>query len=190
MSLTRLCLTMCCAGIPCLYLFSGFLTLRSGAVGIAEAKITIHKWEESGCPGDPSGSGVALRPISIYYQNGYDIKYSQLADASWRWSEIRALNDAKNEYGTSCQTPFSLDVYHPQRTDTFHCSSLVWRIYIDNPHHSVSVDSNHTTYYDWLDARYPWWLAAYIITHVVAPDEIALDPDLDHYYEETIQNLS
>ena len=147
--------------------------------------------DNSGCPGDPNGSGVALRPISRYYQNGYDIKYSQLANAGWRSSEAGALEDAQGTYNTSCQTPFSLNIFSPRRTDTFHCSSLVWRIYYDNEDHPVNVDSNHRTYRKWLDSKYGWWLGWYIITFTIAPDDIALDSDLDSYYERyNIQGLN
>ena len=117
-------------------------------VGVFAGNSLAYDADNSGCPGDPNGSGVALRPISRYYQNGYDIKYSQLA-------------------------------------------SLVWRIYYDNEDHPVNVDSNHRTYRKWLDSKYGWWLGWYIITFTIAPDDIALDSDLDSYYERyNIQGLN
>ena len=139
------------------------------------------------CTDNANGAGVAYRPLERYYRNGYDVRYAQLANASWRSSEAGALDDAEDEYDTACETPFSLDVFNPQRTDTFHCSSLVWRIYLDNEDHSVNVDSNHPAYFEWLKAKYQFLGATFIITHAVAPDEIALDSDLNHYYEADIR---
>jgi hypothetical protein len=139
------------------------------------------------CTDNANGAGVAYRPLERYYRNGYDVRYAQLANASWRSSEAGALDDAEDEYDTACETPFSLDVFNPQRTDTFHCSSLVWRIYLDNEDHSVNVDSKHPAYFEWLKAKYQFLGATFIITHAVAPDEIALDSDLNHYYEADIR---
>ena len=141
------------------------------------------------CTDNANGAGVAYRPLERYYRNGYDVRYAQLANASWRSSEAGAVEDAEDEYSTACSTPFSLDVFNPQRTDTFHCSSLVSRIYLDNEDHSVNVDSNHPTYYGWLALRYPLSWVAYILNNAVAPDEIALDSDLNHYYEAYIRRV-
>ncbi len=159
-------------------------------VGVFAGNSLVYDADNSGCPPNSNASsGVANRPISRFYRQGYYIKYSQLATASWRSSEEDALEDAQDEYSTSCETPFSLNVFHPQRTDTFHCSSLVWRIYRDNEDHPVNVDSNHANYRAWLEEEYNWLLARFIINSAIAPDEIALDPDLNHYYYAYIENL-
>ena len=55
----------------------------------------------------------------------------------------------------------------------------------------MDVDSNHSTYHDWLESEYSWWLAWFIINYTIAPDDIALDSDLDSYYERyNIQGLN
>ena len=45
-----------------------------------------------------------------------------------------------------------------------------------------AVDSNHVKYFNWLKGKYGWVLGSYILLYWVAPDEIALDGDLHHYY--------
>ncbi len=143
----------------------------------------IYEADPDECPNGEDG--VALRPLSRYYEEGSDVMYSQLDNASWRWSEAGALEDAEEEYGTNCETPFTRNVFDMDSTDRFFCSKLVWRIYLDNEHHSVNVDSNHYSYFFWLMLRHGlgWPTAWYIITHTVAPDEIARHSDLDNYYK-------
>ncbi len=110
--------------------------------------------------------------------------YGQLANQSWRWSQAGALEDAQDAYGTDCQIPFTLNVFAMSGTSTFFCSKLVWRTYLDNENYSVNLDSNSFTYYWWLVNNPLWgWVSAwYIVTHTVAPDEIALSSYLDSYY--------
>ena len=72
-------------------------------------------------------------------------------------------------------------------TGSFYCSKLTWRIYIDNETHPTNVDSNHPIYFGWLYLKYRH-LAWFIMLYYVAPDEIALDGDLDHYYETYISS--
>ena len=45
------------------------------------------------------------------------------------------------------------------------------------------MNSNHFDYFWWLYQQYGFMGAWYIINFTVAPDEIALDSDLDNYYE-------
>ena len=130
-----------------------------------------------GCTND--GSGVALRSLGRYYQNGFAIKYSQLRTASGQASEDDALLIARHRYGIECRKPFSLYTGRDS-TDRFYCSKLTWRIYMDNATHSTDVDSNHPYYLAWLMGKYSH-AAYFIILYIVAPDEIALDSDLDHY---------
>ena len=132
-----------------------------------------------GCGGD--GSGVALRPLSRYYRSGYGVQHSQMDNASARPSEADALDDAQDNYGVECETPFAIRSSKTS-TDSFYCSKLVWRIYKDNEDYPTNVDSNHVRYFNWLVQKYKLVLASYIILYWVAPDEIALDGDLDHYY--------
>ncbi len=130
-----------------------------------------------GCTGD--GSGVALRSLGQYFQNNFSVRFSQLRTASGRASEDDAYLAARSIYGVACQTPFSLSGSKSD-TSSFYCSKLTWRIYKDNATHPTDVDSNHPNYFAWLYTRYGGY-AFYIILYIVAPDEIALDPDLDHY---------
>ena len=135
-----------------------------------------------GCTGD--GSGVAIRSLGRYFQDGFAIRYSQLRTASGQASEDDAYLAARSIYGVACQTPFSL-YSSKSSTSSFYCSKLTWRIYEDNATHSTDIDSNHPYYFSWLYARYASY-AFYIILYVVAPDEIALDSDLDHYVNMTV----
>ena len=137
--------------------------------------------EGEGCAGN--GSGVALRLLNRYYRNGYGIQHSQMKNASARASEADALDAAMDTFGVACRTPFAIKSSKTS-TDSFYCSKLVWRIYEDNEDYPTDVDSNHFTYFDWLYKKYGWVTAAYILLYWVAPDEIALDGDLDHYYRQ------
>ena len=139
-----------------------------------------HDAEASGCPMDPNQGGVALRPLTRYFRDGFWVKYSQLETASGQASEAVALDNAKNTYGTLCEAPFSMYT-SISSADEFYCSKLVWRIYNDNLTYPTNVNSNHPLYFGWLHHKYGN-LAFLIILYVVAPDEIALDIDLDHYY--------
>ena len=132
----------------------------------------------AGCTG--AGSGVALRSLNRYFQDGYWIGYSQLETVAGQESEEGAYLAAVEDYDTDCSTAFNIRS-DKNSTDSFYCSKLTWRIYQDNPTHPTNVDSNHPTYFAWLYAKY-WVGAYYIILYWVAPDEIALDWDLDHYY--------
>ena len=135
-----------------------------------------------GCTGD--GSGVALRSLTRYYRSGYGVQHSQMKNVSARSSEAAALDAAQDRFGVACQTPFEGNSDR-NSTDSFYCSKLVWRIYYDNEDHPTNVDSNHPTYWAWLNVKYSW-LAWYIIIYWVAPDEIALDWDLDQHYRHYI----
>lgn len=128
-----------------------------------------------------SKSGVALRDLNRYYRSGYGVQHSQMEDASARPSEADALDAARDRFGVACQTPFVIRSSKTS-TDSFYCSKLVWRIYEDNEDYPTNVDSNHVQYFDWLRGKYGWVLGSYILLYWVAPDEIALDGDLDHYY--------
>ena len=109
--------------------------------------------------------------------------YSQLDNSSWRWSEAYALHDAEEEYGTNCETPFSRNIFNMSGTSSFFCSKLVWRVYLDNGHYSVDVDSNHWSYFLWLLTRYGMEVALFVLYGTVAPDEIAKSSHLDNYRE-------
>ena len=107
--------------------------------------------------------------------------YSQLQNSGWRWSVPGALADAKNAYGTDCSTPFTRNPFAMSGTSKFFCSKLIWRAYLDNDNYSVNVDSNAAAYHYWLQDRYGPLPAAIIIINTVAPDEIALSPNVDDY---------
>ncbi len=130
------------------------------------------------CTGD--GSGVALRSLGRYFQDGFWVRFSQLETPAARASEDDAYLAARSNYGVACQTPFSLYT-NRDSTDRFYCSKLTWQIYMDNATHSTDVDSNHPYYLAWLMGKYSY-AAYFIIFYIVAPDEISLDWDLDHYY--------
>ena len=132
-----------------------------------------------GCTGNKSG--VALRPLSRYYRNGYGVQHSQMQNVSARPSEADALAAARDRFGERCRTPFAIRS-SKSSTDSFYCSKLVWRIYEDNEDYPTNVDSNHVKYFAWLKVKYGWLLGSYILLYWVAPDEIALDGDLHHYY--------
>ena len=133
-----------------------------------------------GCSGDTK-SGVALRPLNRFYRSGFGVQHSQMDKASARPSESDALDAAKESFGVECQTPFAIKS-SKSSTDSFYCSKLVWRIYKDNEDHSTNVDSNHVKYFDWLRKKYGLVVGTAVLLYWVAPDEIALDGDLDHYY--------
>ena len=105
----------------------------------------------AGCAGD--GSGVALRSLNRYFQDGYWIGYSQLETAAGQESKDDAYLAAVDDYGTGCSTAFDIRS-DKHSTDSFYCSKLTWRIYQDNPTHPTNVDSNHPAYFAWLYMKY------------------------------------
>ena len=101
-------------------------------------------------------------------------------------SEAGALTDAKEEYGTSFETPFTMNIFNKTSADKFSCSKLVWCIYLDNDQSSVDLDSDHGSYSGFLLIRLSLPTSLYVLYFTVAPDEIALDSDVSSYYTTTI----
>ena len=164
--------------------FSEFYAMDWSHVGMYSGDSEIFDSSNEECSNGQDG--VALRELEEFYNDADDVMYAQLANQSWRWSQEGAMEDSQNAYGTNCQTPFTMNVFTISGTSSFFCSKLVWRTYLDNENYSVDVNSNHFDYFWWLYQKYGFMGAWYIITFTVAPDEIALDTDLDNYYEASI----
>ena len=131
--------------------------------------------------------GVALRELSDgFYQDGYEIMYQQLSNAGQRSTQGATLSNGKQVYGTACQTRYEFNFFNMSSEDRMYCSKLVWRVFQRSPGYSVNLDSNHRDYQDWLAEKYSHVLAIYIITHTVAPDEVALSSHMTTYYDATV----
>lgn len=135
----------------------------------------------------PLCNGVERRSISKFIRNDHAIRYGQLADSSGRSHVSAALSRAQTAYGTGCSTPYNYVFSDKWTTSRMYCSQLVWRTYKDIGNYSVDLDSNHWRYQLWLTVNYSAAIAATIGIPGVAPDEIALDPDLDGYYETIVR---
>ena len=134
----------------------------------------------------PNCDGVDRRSISKFIRNDHRIRYGQLANSSGRSHVRAALSRAQFSYGTGCSTPYNYNFIDKWTTSRMYCSQLVWRTYKDIGDYSVNLDSNHWRYLLWLKLRYGAAVAAAGVP-AVAPDEIALDGDLDDYYETVVR---
>ena len=153
-------------------------------VGLYNGSGEVYDAHPSPCSN--GGNGVALRLIDRYYRSGNRVMYGQLADVSGRGSEAAGLANAKEEYGTLCETPFQIIVFDVSGTDSFYCSKLVWRVYNDNETYPVNLNSNADEYYNFIAEKYGPDFAWMLVLSTVAPGEIALDDGLDTYSERTV----
>ena len=165
--------------------FSPLYTMRWDHVAMYAGDAQIYDAHPNECPDtsdddDDDDDGVGFRSLERLYEEADSVMYSQLANSSWRWSVPGALSDAQDEYGTDCSIPFTRNPFAMSGTSKFFCSKLIWRAYLDNDNYSVNVDSNAAAYHYWLQDRYGP-LPAAIIINTVAPDEIALSPNVDDY---------
>ena len=135
----------------------------------------------------PLCDGVNRRSISKFIRRDHAIRYGQLKDSSGRSHVSAALSRAQATYGFDCTTPYNYAFPNKWTTGSMYCSQLVWRTYKDIGEYSVDLDSNHWRYLTWLTLNYSAAIATTIGIPAVAPDEIALDGDLDGYYETVVR---
>lgn len=167
--------------------FSAFYARQWSHVGMYDGSGKIYDSSDQDCAEtDDEDDGVALRSLQEFYDDADNIMYAQLADSSWHANQAEVIKAAKQNYGTDCSTPFTMWVFSLNGTSSFFCSKLVWRAYLDDDDYPVDLDSNSLTYYWWLHRMYGWSLAWYIINYTVAPDEIALSPHVDRYYQKEL----
>ena len=69
-------------------------------------------------------NGVGLRPVSRMYVHSDAVQYAELSSSSWRWTLAGAVDDAKDDYGTDCDTPFTRNPFNLNSTSKFYCSQL------------------------------------------------------------------
>ena len=165
--------------------FSPLYAKEWSHVGMYAGPGNIYDSNNQDCEGTDS-DGVAVRLLQEFYDDADTIMYAQLANSSWRSNQAEVLKDAKSNYGTNCSTPFTMNPFSMNGTSSFFCSKLVWRAYLDDDNYPVDLDSNSWTYYWWLLPKYGWATSWYIITHTVAPDEVALSSHVDRYYQKEL----
>ena len=160
--------------------FSFLYTMKWDHVAMYAGDVQVYDAHPRDCE-NTSDDGVGVRSLQRLYDESDSVMYSQLQNSGWRWSVPGALSDAQDDYGTDCSIPFTRNPFAMSGTSKFFCSKLIWRAYLDNDNYSVNVDSNAAAYHYWLQDRYGPLPAAIIIINTVAPDEIALSPNVDDY---------
>lgn len=130
--------------------------------------------------------GVNLRPLESldnWKKHGICVESAHVLNVQLQ-DVINAMNWAQlpNVFGTDGHIPYNYNFLDKTRMDAVYCSQLVWQIFM---HFNKDLDNSHpaTDVYDtWLfnrlffiGAGVP---AAIAVDPMVAPDEIALHPDV------------
>lgn len=90
-----------------------------------------------------------------------------------------ALTWAEKRWGTDGRTPYNYNFVNKWDLTKLYCSQLVWKIHL---YKGVDLDSNNIGYQTWLAARWGFAVSLFAIP-AVAPDEIALSPNVTIYDE-------
>lgn len=170
---------------------------------VASAFVYRWNWGHAGVSYDntrvyeSNADGVRLRPWSVHWDISRARIWGGEALSSSGRSKVRSALDAlvkprsQGGYGTNGETPYNW-AYWDKNTDAkLYCSQLAWKIY---RRAGIDIDSNDWRYKVYIVGKWGSYLgigggiAAYAFAdQAVAPDEIALDPDLRKKFEYTIR---
>jgi hypothetical protein len=140
-------------------------------------------WER-GCRVSDGGEGIPQAINRIWYQWVADVEHiwqGRAWDDQAQAAVVVSLEAAKARYGIDGRTPYNYRLFDKHRDDRLYCSQLVWKVYQGA---EIDLDSNDPHYAVMMALRaaiYPFLSAqdgAVIARLAVAPDEIALDDDL------------
>lgn len=126
------------------------------------------------------GAGVISRAMApLWEQDETCVAFATVSGTNAAQRQ-NALNWAKGFYNSNGTTPYNFNFIDRNTNAALYCSQLVWKVF---DHLGINLDSNDVNYRNWLVARHSLGhliLGAAIVdaaNFMVAPDEIALDPE-------------
>ncbi len=121
--------------------------------------------------------GVRLKKIARWQTFGSTVAFGRNNKIS-ATAVIKGLDWAKNKYGTDGRTGYNYVLPNKTTDSRLYCSQLVWKIHMNQ---NVDLDSNDWRYLAYITFKYGSVLAGSLVVPAVAPDEIALDNDVNIY---------